>query len=467
VEATSTDLISPSSPDASDRSRRRASDHYPYLLYWVRNCAHSGLTTLSQRDMGDATATGPRAYDAELWLQLRKANLATHGLRNMVKVIYVTTVPMALKYLLLDQMRSLRRDGYCVVGASAPGTDSSALDAAGFDHVEIPALTRHVSFIRDIRAICQLYMLFRAERPDIVHSHTPKPTVLSTAAARLAGTPIVVSTIHGFYSNELMRRGRRIFFSILEWLGVILSHHIFFRSIDDLIRARSWPLVREGKLGLLTGGIDLSRFDPSRAVKSEAILRRNQLGIADSDKVIGFVGRLAKEKGVLDLLRSAPQIRQEVRNVHLVFVGPEDTNESFEAISTRLGMATFCHFVGQRDDVENWYSLMDVLVLPSYREGFPRTLMEASALGIPIITTDVRGCRDAVLHRINGLVVEAGNIDQLAHAVTYILQNAEVGRQFAEAGRKHAIERFDQEREFETTKQLYQNLLAHSDTHDH
>ena len=138
-------------------------------------------------------------------------------------------------------------------------------------------------------------------------------------------------------------------------------------------------------------------------------------------------------------------------------------NESFDAASGSLSITEACHFVGQRDDIENWYSMMDVLVLPSYREGFPRSVMEASAMGVPVISTDVRGCRDAVIHQVNGLIVEAGNIPQLARTVTLVLQNREMGRTLGEAGRQLARDRLDQELEFETTRKLYQRLLVMSD----
>jgi glycosyltransferase involved in cell wall biosynthesis len=178
--------------------------------------------------------------------------------------------------------------------------------------------------------------------------------------------------------------------------------------------------------------------------------------------VVGFVGRLVREKGILELLEAGRRIRQRVPALRLLVVGPTDSDKSdalHPEVAREYGLEDICIFTGRRQDMADLYSMMDVLALPSYREGFPRTPMEASLMEVPSVVTDVRGCREAVEHGRNGLIVPARDATALAKAIEALLLDRDSAAALGKAGRILALERFDQQQIFSAVKLHYQRLL--------
>ncbi|MDH7486881.1 MAG: glycosyltransferase family 4 protein [Anaerolineae bacterium] len=381
---------------------------------------------------------------------------------SQAKVAHITTVDMSLRYLLLNQLRSIQQAGYEVVGISSPGLDVPAVEAAGIRHIAL-RMTRHpFTPLQDLKTLWQLYQIIRRERFTIVHTHTPKPGFLGQVAARMAGVPVIVNTVHGFYFHEHMHPLLRRFYITLERIAARCSDVILSQNREDIETAISEHICRPEKIRHLGNGIDVQRFNPASLALQDIARKRLQVGLPDGARVVGFVGRLVREKGLPELFAAARIVREQIPNVRCLFVGRVDSDKP-DALTPdtaqEYGLADICHFLGLRQDMPELYALMDVFVLPSHREGFPRAPMEASAMGVPCVVTDIRGCREAVEHGRNGYLVPLGDVQALAEAIVELLTDREKARRMGEEGRRMAIERFDERLVFEKVKAEYARLL--------
>jgi glycosyltransferase involved in cell wall biosynthesis len=381
------------------------------------------------------------------------------------RVAHVTTIDMALRYLLLNQMGSLVEAGYDVAGISSPGPNVAALEAAGIRHIAVP-MTRNVTPVADLVALWRLYRVMRRERFTIVHGHTPKAELLGQVAARLAGVPIVVDTFRGLYFREDMHPLWRRVFVLMARIAAHCADVVLSQSHENMEMAIQEGICRTEKVQFLGNGIDIQRFDPSALDPGVVEQKRRELALPPGAPVVGFVGRLVAEKGVLELLQAASIVRDKVPAVRFLLVGPADPDKPdglTPEIAREYGVADACVFPGRRQDMPELYGLMDLFVLPSWRESFPRAPMEASAMGVPCIVTDVPGCRETVEQGRNGLLVPLGDVGALAKAVFELLADRDKARRLGEEGRRMAVERFDEQLVFDKVKAEYTRLLLEGD----
>ncbi len=380
------------------------------------------------------------------------------------KVAHITTISSSLQALLLNQMRSLQQAGYDVTGISAPGPAVAALEAAGIRHIAVP-MTRAVSPLADLVALSRLVRLMRREQYSIVHTHTPKPGLLGQLAARLAGVPVIINTLHGFYFHEHMSARQRRFYISLEKIAARCSDSILSQNREDMQTAINEGICASRKIKHLGNGIDLTRFEPERITAAALQQQRAGLGLPDDAQVIGFVGRLAaRRKGFVDFLKAGQQIMQQMPRARLLIVGDADPGKPDSVqpeIASEYGIAERCLFLGRRpnEELPLLYALMDVLVLPSLFEGIPRVVMEAAAMGVPAVVSDVKGNREAVEHNRNGVLVPLGDVAALSSAILALLANSERAAQMGAEGRRLALERFDEQRVFTTVHAEYARLL--------
>lgn len=383
----------------------------------------------------------------------------------LIKIAYVSTIDMSLRYLLLNQMLNLRECGYEVIGISAPRSNVSVLEQAGIRHIPVSLTRSPFTPLKDLRALWQLYRIIRREKFTIVHTHSPKAGFLGQLAAKMAGVPIIINTVHGFYFTEGMDLLLRRLYIGLEKIAAICSDLIFSVNREDIETALCENICRYSKIKLLGRGgigIDFMRFNPEQFSPDVLWRKRIEVGLPQNTRVVGFVGRLVKEKGLLELFAAARLVRRRIPNVRILIVGPVDTDKS-DALTPEAahnyGIADICHFLGMRNDMPELYALMDVFVLSSHREGFPRAPMEASAMGVPCVVTDIRGCREAVEHGRNGLLVPLGDIRALADAIVELLTNRDRAHRMGEEGQHIARERFNERLVFERVKAEYRRLL--------
>lgn len=381
--------------------------------------------------------------------------------RRLGTVAHVTTVDMSLRYLLLNQLRWIQAAGYEVVGISAPGPHVPIVEAAGIRHIGVP-MTRAMDPLADLRSLHALYEVFRRERFDLVHTHTPKPNLFGQLAARAARVPHVVSTVHGFYFHDDMPRGRRRVFVELERISARCSDVVLSQNPEDLETAVREHIAPRSKLRLLGNGIDLQRFAPDQVPPETLVGLRSQLGLEGAAPVVGFVGRLVAEKGLLDLFRAAARVRERYPTVRFLIVGPADPDKP-DALgpreAQRHGLEASLIFAGLRQDMPQMYALMDIFVLPSHREGFPRAPMEAAAMAKPVIVTDVRGCRETLIAGETGIMFAKADDEALALAILRLLDDPHARARMGHAGRLLAEQQFDERRVFERVVSTYEALM--------
>jgi len=376
------------------------------------------------------------------------------------RLVHLTTTDMSLALLLGPQLRAFAEAGMDVVGASAPGPWAEDLAALGVRHEPVVHATRAMDLAEDARALAELVRLFRRLRPDIVHTHNPKPGVYGRLAARLAGVPAIVNTVHGLYATPDDRWARRAVVYGVERAATTCSQAELVQNpedLDTLGRLRVPP----GKLVLLGNGVDLARFHPVTA--AAAARARQALGAADGQVVVGMVGRLVWQKGLRELFAAAERLRRCRPEVLVVLVGPLDPDkadglgEADLAAARALGNVSF---LGPRRDVEALYPGFDLFVLPSYREGFPRSAMEASACGVPVVATDIRGCREVVDPGVTGLLVPPHDARALAQAIGQLAADPARRQAMGRAARRRAEAEFDDRRVVSITLDVYRRLLG-------
>jgi glycosyltransferase involved in cell wall biosynthesis len=373
---------------------------------------------------------------------------------------HVTTTDISLVLLLGPQLRAFRDAGYDVVGISAPGPYVPQLEEWGIKHVPLARATRSFAPHRDLLALGELTRTFRRIRPDIVHTHNPKPGVYGRLAARAARVPVVVNTVHGLYALPEDRFAKRAFVYGLEWIASRGSDAELLQNVEDMPVLRKLR-VPERKLRLLGNGIDLERFDPHRVDASRRKVLRAEWGIPDDAIVCGVVGRLVWEKGYREVFDAARQLRSRVPGLHFVVVGPTDADKSdgiTEADLAAAARGANLRFLGLRHDVDECYTAFDLFALASHREGFPRAAMEAAALGLPVVATDIRGCRQVVDDHVNGILVPPRDAVRLASAIEAVATDAALRERMGEAGRAKAHADFDQQRCIDITLATYADL---------
>jgi glycosyltransferase involved in cell wall biosynthesis len=376
------------------------------------------------------------------------------------RVVHLATTDMSLTLLLGPQLRAFADAGMEVIGASAAGAYAAQLAEWDIRHEPVQHATRSNSVGQDVQALGELVRMFRRLRPDIVHTHNPKPGVYGRLAARLAGVPVVVNTVHGLYATPEDSLLRRTAVYGLERTVSVCSQAELVQNIEDmetLARLR----VPNRKLVLLGNGVDLKRFHPQSPEVAAAA--RRSMGVTDGRVLVGVVGRLVWEKGFAELFDAARRLERSSPDVLIVVIGPGDpakSNALSEAdvrAAEEIGNVTF---LGERNDVEALYPGMDLFVLPSYREGFPRSAMEATACGVPVVATDIRGSRQVVDHGTTGLLVPVRDAAALAGAIETLAHDPAQRQRMSEASVARARAEFDDRKVIRITLEVYERLLG-------
>ena len=383
--------------------------------------------------------------------------------KDPIKICHITTVDMTLRFLLMNQLANLQEAGYEVVGISSPGPEIPFIEGAGIRHIAVPMTRRFFTPLADLRTLCSLYRIFRQEKFTIIHTHTPKAGIYGRLAAKFARVPIVIHTHHGFPVREKSIGG--LVFRYMEKIAGQLSDLIFSINQEDIevcTKNGIWPSSKVTLCGQGGIGIDLNRFNPKRISRDCVATKCSEIGLPDGAKVVGFVGRLVREKGLLELLAAARIVHMKIPEIHFLIIGATDNGKGdalTREVAQQYNISNICHFTGLRQDMPELYALMDLFVLPSHREGFGLVLAEAAAMGVPVIATDIKGCREAAENGRNGLLVPVGDVKVLADAIIELLTDREKARRMGEEGRRIAMDRFDERLVFKKVKEEYRRLL--------
>jgi len=360
-----------------------------------------------------------------------------------LKIAQVATTDVSIRLLLLDQIKALEADGHEVVAMCAPGPWVEHVRSEGVT-VETVPMVREMAPLRDVRSVAALVNCFRQHKFDVVHTHTPKAGLVGPIAARLARVPHVVHTVHGLLFHDRMTRSRQTIFWVPEKITATLCHRLLSQSREDMERAVRSRLCTRKKIAYLGNGIDVARFAPPTAYDRTEKLR--QVGLQASDFVVGSVGRLVKEKGFAELFAAAEALAARYPQIKFVVIGPRETDQD-DALDPGymddLQRRGVVRFVNWCEDMTQWYAAMDIFVLPSYREGIPRACMEAAAMMLPVVASDIRGCREVVLNGATGLLVPPRNVPLLMEAIETLHNERNRARQMGEAARQHIVKSFN------------------------
>lgn len=354
------------------------------------------------------------------------------------KVMMVHNTTHYLKLHYRELIAEMLGRGWSVTCVAPSDPAVAALEGMGVGCVDLPLSRRGMNPFREVRALMRLYGIFRSQKPDVVLNFSIKPAIYGSIAARLAGVRTTCSMITGlgyaFLGRGVMRR--LLARSVAAAYGVALSsnHRVFFQNPDDARFFTQRRVVDETRVRVLAGtGIDTNRFVPGPARPS-------------GDRV-GYllVGRLLTDKGIREYVEAAGALKREGQPVHCALLGPFDDNPATipQAEFEQWVRDGVVEYLGETDDVGAVLDAYDVFVLPSYREGLPRASLEAMAMGKPIVTTDVPGCRETVEPGVNGYLVPPGDPGRLKEAMERFVADRGLIEAMGSKSRKMAVERFD------------------------
>jgi glycosyltransferase involved in cell wall biosynthesis len=387
------------------------------------------------------------------------------GVPVRVKLLHLTTVPDSLWAFFGGQIRYMTDHGVEVEALSSPGRFLTMFADREQVPVHAVPMARRINPGADLVALVRLLCLLRRIRPHIVHAHTPKAGLLGMLAARISGIPVRIYHIHGFPFLTAAGAKRRLL-RAAETLSCRLATRVLCvsRSVAELAVAEG--VCPAGSVHVLAGGtingIDARTcFDPARVGSKAVAARRELYGIPADATVIGFVGRLVKDKGVAELEHAWRMLAGEFPALHLLVCGAIEDGDPVSAdVLSALRADARVHLAGEVADMPACYAIMDVLALPTYREGFPLVPLEASAMEKPVVASAVPGCTDAVLDGVTGTLVPAGDPVALAAALRRYLDDPALRARHGEAGRARVLAEFRQDVVWSALLEDYRLLLA-------
>lgn len=372
-----------------------------------------------------------------------------------LSILQLCAVDFTARRFLLPLMRAQREAGFDVELACAPGPDIEVVAREGFVHHSIP-FRRSMNIPAHIKAYRALAALLRRRPFTIVHAHTPIASAIARPCARRNGVPLVIYTAHGFYFHERMRPIVRFAHVTLEKIAQRYADYLFTQSAEDCETAIAEGIAPRGRAETIGNGVDTRRFFPEQFSKEQLDEARRELAIrGDDHPIVVMIGRLVREKGYFEFLEAMAALRQKHPKARALIVGSaltsdhDDAAHGIRAHATQLGLGDGAIFAGLRSDVPRLLALGDVFCLPSWREGMPRSIIEAMAAGLPVVATDIRGSREEVVEGETGLIVPVRDAAGLGQALIKMADDPAKARRMGEAGRRRAVEQFDEQRVIE------------------
>lgn len=383
----------------------------------------------------------------------------------MPKLIRITTAPISLNVLLRGQMRYMNENGFEVVMVSSDGTELETVRANEQCRHHIVPMTRRMTPFGDLRCLWLLYRFFKKEKPDIVHSHTPKAGLLAMLAARFAGVKIRIHTIAGLRFVTTKGISRSVLIAMEKLTGKAATH-VWPNSFSLERYVKKNKLVNDKKLEVIghgsSNGVSLLRYS-TQSLKEDKLEEIKQLiKYNPSLKYFLSVGRIVHDKGMDELLNAFVRIHSANPDTRLVLVGAFE--DYVDPVSDKARQLIQTHpaviMAGWSDAVEYFMHLSFALVHPSHREGFPNVLLQAGAMSCPIICSRIDGNIDIVEHSSTGLIFEVKNEEELFQQMQYALNNPLVLQQYAKTLHQHIEQHFDQPQVHSLLRKKYLELLA-------
>ena len=385
------------------------------------------------------------------------------GCSEFMKLVHITTVPQTLAFL-TGQTGFMERRGFEVHALSSPGDMLDRFCSREQVRAHPVEMARRITPLRDLAALFRIWCILRRIRPDIVHSHTPKAGLLGMLAAAAARVPVRVFHLHGLPHATACGLRRRL----LKWstrIACLVSRRVLCvsASIRSLAIAEglapNWKIIVTAR-GSVNGVDAAGVFNPERLDPDSRNSVRLRSGIPSESLVIGFVGRLVPDKGLVEMADAWASLREEFPDLHLLLVGDTEAHDPLPpGVLAQLRADPRIHCTGWSDGLAEFYGAMDLLVLPSYREGFPVAVLEAAAMALPVVATRVPGCVDAVEDGITGLLVEPRDARALARAIRSYLRDPQQRAMHGQAGRQRTLRDFQPAVVWQAVEREYVSLL--------
>ncbi|MBD2665303.1 glycosyl transferase, group 1, putative [Richelia sinica FACHB-800] len=382
-----------------------------------------------------------------------------------MKILHICALGGTAETLLLPQIKYFLSQKLEVEIACSPGKEVEELQNKGYK-VHPINIERKISLISTLKSTYQLTKIIQKNQYDLVHVHTPIAAFLGRIAAKIAGVKRIVYTSHGLPFHDLSTPTKYKFYFIIEKLAALITDLILSQNYEDITTATKLSLCPPEKLGYLGNGIDINIFQRDRLNASHQNKLRKSLGIPDTaDLIIGTIGRLTRKKGSEYLIEATAKLIPQFPNLHTLVIGSECIGDPepiqaqlIEQIYT-LGIENHVTLTGERQDVPELLGLLDIFTLPTFtHEGLPRSILEAMSMSLPVVATDIRGCREAVVHRKTGLIVPYQNSDKLAEALGTLLSNSQLRQAYGKASRERVEAEYDEELVFQRLVQFYKEL---------
>lgn len=378
------------------------------------------------------------------------------------KLLRITTVPISLKLLLKGQHRFMSENGFDVMGVSSKGNELEDVHREEGIPVVALEMTRTISPLKDLKSLWDFYNLCKKEKPLIVHSHTPKAGIIGMLGAKLARVPYRLHTVAGLPLMEAAGLKRKILDAV-EIITYNCATKVYPNSkgLYDFILENGF--ADKTKLKVIcqgsSNGIDTSFFSPAQINESEKQRLKKELNINSTDFVFIFVGRLVSDKGINELVTAFSKLHAP--NSKLLLVGSVETEldplqkETLEEMESNPNIIS----VGFQKDVRPYFSISDALAFPSYREGFPNVVMQAGAMGLPCIVTDINGCNEIIIEDENGSIVPVKNMDRLHQSMQRMIDDKDFYANLQDKARPMIQSRYEQSMVWEAILKEYQTLL--------
>ena len=385
----------------------------------------------------------------------------------MKKLIRITTVPLSLKVLLKGQLRFMASNGFDVKGVSSEGEELREVHENEGIAVEAITMSRKITPFQDLKSLWQMWNFLRKEKPQIVHTHTPKAGIIGMLAARLAGVPHRLHTVAGLPLMEATGTKRKIL-NFVERLTYSSATRVYPNSkgLYDFILQNNF--TQSNKLKIIangsSNGIDTTFFSPDQVTEIEMVTLREKLNIQPDNFVFVFVGRIVSDKGINELIKAFSEL-QTVENkptgIKLLLVGGLENDldplnpETLAEINQNKDIIS----VGFQQDVRSFFAIADALVFPSYREGFPNVVMQAGAMGLPSIVSDINGCNEIIIEGENGLIIPSKNVEKLKEKMLTLAKDKNLYTKLKGNSRRMIENRYEQSVVWNALLEEYEGLL--------
>ena len=379
------------------------------------------------------------------------------------KICIITTIALSLDKLFPDFYPLLIAKNYEVVGICAEGTHIENIRRQGVRVITVP-MTREFTPVQDSKCLWMLYKIFKHEKFDIIHYSTPKAALLASVAGRLARCLALIYTLRGLGYTTFSGLKASIA-KFCEKIACRCAHCVIAISSsikNEAVKEKLLPANRIKVLGAGSSkGVNLDQFRLDEKTKNDAKRIRQDLGINDNDIVVGYVGRFALEKGLVELFEAFENIYRKNHKVYMILVGDQDQRNPLpDKIFATMKKHRNVRIIPWKENVSSYIAAMDIFVLASYREGFGNALIEASAVERPVIATDIVGCRDAVIDGTTGILVEPRNPASLEKALNELIENPSERTRMGRNGKQWVTENFDSNLVWNRLIKLYEWMLS-------